>query len=80
MKKIKYLLLVSIIFITSGCSISDINEKLDISELDKTIILSCLGVIAISTLIIILILLTKINDKKKIETEEDIENTEDSNK
>ena len=80
MKKIKYLLLISVIFIVSGCSISDINQKLDISEIDKTIILVCLGVIAISTLIIIIVLLTKMNDKKKIEIEDDMENLEDSNK
>lgn len=80
MKKIKYLLLISVIFIVSGCSISDIDQKLDISEIDKTIILVCLGVIAISTLIIIIVLLTKMNDKKKIEIEDDMENLEDSNK
>lgn len=80
MKKIKYLLLISVIFILSGCSISDIDQKLDISKLDKTIILVCLGVIAISTLIIIIVLLTKMNDKKKIEIEDDMENLEDSNK
>ena len=80
MKKIKYLLLISVIFIVSGCSISDIDQKLDISKIDKTIILVCLGVIAISTLIIIIVLLTKMNDKKKIEIEDDMENLEDSNK
>ena len=80
MKKIKYLLLISVIFIVSGCSISDIDQKLDISEIDKTIILVCLGVIAISTLIIIIVLLSKMNDKKKIEMEDDMENLEDSNK
>lgn len=80
MKKIKYLLLGVITFITSGCSISDINEKLDINELDKTIILVCLGVIAFSTLIVIVILLSKISDKKKLEIEDDMENLEDSNK
>ena len=49
----------------------------NITETDKIIILSCLGVIGLSTLIIIIVLLTKISDKKKIEINEDLENLDE---
>lgn len=48
-----------------------------VSELDKVIILSCLGIIGGSFLIIIIVLLTKIGDKKKIDIEQDMEKLEE---
>ena len=48
-----------------------------VSELDKIIILSCLGVIGGSFLIIVIVLLTKIGDKKKIDVDQDIEKIEE---
>ena len=52
--------------------------QLEMNELDKIIILSCLGVIAGATLIIIIILLTKLGNKKKIELDEEIDNNENN--
>lgn len=42
------------------------SSKNVVTDLDKKIILVCLGIIGASTLIIIIVLLTKINDRKKI--------------
>lgn len=78
MKQIKYFLSILTIITLTGCSISDIEMQLEMNELDKIIILSCLGVIAGATLIIIIILLTKLGNKKKIELDEEIDNNENN--
>ena len=78
MKQIKYFLSVITVLTLTGCSISDIEMQLEMNELDKIIILSCLGVIAGATLIIIIILLTKLGNKKKIELDEEIDNNENN--
>ena len=77
-KQIKYFLSILTIITLTGCSISDIEMQLEMNELDKIIILSCLGVIAGATLIIIIILLTKLGNKKKIELDEEIDNNENN--
>ena len=77
-KQIKYFLSVITVLTLTGCSISDIEMQLEMNELDKIIILSCLGVIAGATLIIIIILLTKLGNKKKIELDEEIDNNENN--
>ena len=75
MKNIKYLVFTIMPLMVTGCSLSDI----DMSELDKIIILSCLGIIIISTLIIVIISLTKLSDKKKIKFDDNVESTDNDN-